>query len=51
VEISPEILFSAPAADFEKKAMTVIDRGLSRGVAPLAIETAARLLQDYEFLF
>ena len=44
-------LFSAPAADFEKKAMAVVDRGLSRGVAPLAIETAARLLQDYEFLF
>ena len=44
-------LFSTPAADFEKKAMSVIDRELSRGVAPLAIETAARLLQDYEFLF
>ena len=44
-------LFSTPAADFEKKAMSVIHRGLSGGVAPVAIETAARLLQDYEFLF
>lgn len=44
-------LFSTPAADFEQKAVTVIDKGLSRGVAPVAIKTAARLLQDYELLF
>lgn len=44
-------LFSSPAADFEKKAVTVIAKGLSRGVEPVAIKTASRLVQDYELLF
>jgi pyrroloquinoline quinone (PQQ) biosynthesis protein C len=44
-------LFSTPIVDFEQKATIVIGEGLSRGVAPLAIKTAARLLQDYELLF
>lgn len=44
-------LFATPAADFEEKAVAVIERGLSRGVAHLAIKTAARMLQDYELLF
>jgi len=44
-------LFSSPAADSEQRAVTVIGKGLSRGVDTLAIKAKARLLQDYELLF
>ncbi len=50
-EVSFFDLFAAPDADFEAGALAVIEGGLGRGVAPVAIHRAARLLQGYEKLF
>lgn len=44
-------IFSMPPEDFETKALTVIEAGLSRGVEVRSIRRAARLLQDYELMY
>lgn len=44
-------LFAAPAAEFEADSLRVIQGGLDRGVDPVSISRAARLLQAYELLY
>ncbi|MBI3456997.1 MAG: transcriptional regulator [Candidatus Rokubacteria bacterium] len=44
-------LFATPSEAFEQGALAVITEGLERGVDPRRIQRAARLLQDYEFLY
>ncbi len=44
-------LFATEAPGFGEAALTVIQGGLDRGVAPKAIREAARLLQQYELMF
>jgi pyrroloquinoline quinone (PQQ) biosynthesis protein C len=43
--------FAAPAPEFERGALAVIQRGLDGGVEPRLIRRSARLLQAYELLF
>ena len=43
--------FSTPPPDFEERALSVIDAGLSAGDSPLNARRAARLLQAYELLY
>lgn len=43
--------FAAPSEPFEQGALAVITEGLGRGVEPLRIRRAARMLQDYELLY
>jgi len=44
-------LFASPPPGFQERALRVIQEGLDRGVAPRAVERAARLLQGYELLY
>jgi thiaminase len=43
--------FAHPPADFEDRALSVIDEGLAAGDSPLPARRAARLLQAYELSF
>jgi pyrroloquinoline quinone (PQQ) biosynthesis protein C len=43
--------FAAPAPEFERSALAVIERGLHAGVEPRLIRRSARLLQGYELLY
>ena len=43
--------FAAPAPEFERSALDVIQRGLDAGVEPRLIRRSARLLQGYELLY
>jgi len=43
--------FAAPAPEFERSALAVIQRGLDAGVDPRLIRRSARLLQAYELLY
>ena len=43
--------FAAPAPEFERSALEVIQRGLDAGVEPRQVRRAARLLQAYELLY
>jgi thiaminase len=43
--------FASPPADFEPRALEVLDEGLAAGDSPLLARRASRLLQAYEFSF
>jgi thiaminase len=43
--------FANPPADFEERALAVIDQGLAAGDSPRSAQRAARLLQAYELSF
>ena len=44
-------LFAADAPGFDAAALSVIQGGLDRGVAPSDVHRAARLLQSYELMY
>src|SRR6266850_262499 len=44
-------LFASPPTTFEADALSIIQRGLDRGIEPRLIQRAARLLQAYELLY
>lgn len=43
--------FASPPADFEPRALEVLDEGLAAGDSPLLARRASRLLQAYELSF
>jgi thiaminase len=43
--------FASPPADFEPRALAVLDEGLAAGDSPLLARRASRLLQAYELSF
>ena len=44
-------LFATPPAEFEARAIAVVDGGLARGADPRLVRRAARLLQGYEKMY
>jgi thiaminase len=44
-------LFASPPPEFEPTALAVVEEGLGRGVPPVLVKRAARLLQGFEKLY